>query len=65
MSALRAPHKTTGEILAETLNQTVTLARRLAELLEQVARLATALRTHQARMVKRECELSGGWWRAG
>lgn len=49
MSAIRAPQKTTDEILTETLVQTATLAQRLAELLSQVARLALALEAHQAR----------------
>ena len=49
MSALRAPEKTTGEILTETLAQTASLARKLAELLGQVARLARMLEAHQSR----------------
>jgi hypothetical protein len=65
MSAAGAPRKTTGEILAETLDQTVVLARLLAELLEQVARLAKALKTCQAGTGQGEHELSDGWWRAG
>ena len=48
MSAIRAPQKTTGEILTQTLVQTAALAQRLAELLGQVVRLARALETHQA-----------------
>ena len=49
MSAVRAPEKTTGEILTETLAQTAALARKLAELLGQVARLARVLEAHQSR----------------
>jgi hypothetical protein len=49
MSAIRATQKTTGEILTETLEQTATLARKLAELLSQVARLARVLEAHQSR----------------
>ena len=48
MTAIRAPHKAASDILAETLAQTATLARHLAELLKQVARLAEALNSHQA-----------------
>ncbi len=64
MSADGPPQKTTGEFLEETLNQTVILARRLAELLEQVARLAKALKTCRAKTGQGEYRLSGGWWRA-
>lgn len=49
MSGIRAPHKTTGEILTETLVQTAALAQKLAELLSQVVRLARVLEAHQAR----------------
>jgi hypothetical protein len=49
MSAIRAPQKTTDEILTETLAQTAALAQKLAELLSQVARLAQALEAHQSR----------------
>jgi hypothetical protein len=49
MSAIRAPQKTTDEILTETLAQTAALAQKLAELLSQVARLARALEANQSR----------------
>ena len=49
MSAIKAPHKTTDEILTETLVQTATLAQKLAELLGQVARLARVLEARQSR----------------
>ena len=52
MSAIRAPQKTTGEILTETLAQIATLAQKLAELLSQVARLARVLEAHQASAAK-------------
>jgi hypothetical protein len=49
MSAVRAPQKTTGEILTATLIQTAAMAQKLAELLSQVARLARVLEEHQSR----------------
>ena len=49
MSASPAPQKAPSDMLVETLAQTAALARHLAELLKQVARLAQALKTHQAR----------------
>jgi len=49
MSAIEAPQKTTDEILTQTLAQAVTLAQKLAELLNQVARLARVLEEHQSR----------------
>lgn len=49
MSAVGAPQKTTSEILTETLVHTANLARKLAELLAQVARLARVLEEHQSR----------------
>ena len=48
MSAVREFEKTTGEILTQTLINTVTLAQQLAELLNQVARLARMLEEHRA-----------------
>ena len=49
MSGVNTTTKAASEILVETLAQTATLARHLAELLSQMARLAQALKTHQAR----------------
>ena len=50
MSAIGSPQKVVSDILVETLAQTATLARHLAELLNQVARLAEVLNFHQVRV---------------
>jgi hypothetical protein len=50
MSGTQAPQKVVSEILVETISQTATLARHLAELLNQVARLAEVMNIHQEKL---------------